>query len=53
MVESNLVGGSQDYGSVPLVRGQSVTDACLAWEKTLPLLQLLSDSVEARRRLRG
>jgi 3-deoxy-7-phosphoheptulonate synthase len=51
MVESNLVGGSQDYGSAPLVRGQSVTDACLAWEKTLPLLQLLADSVEARRKL--
>ena len=52
MVESNLVGGSQDYGSAPLVRGQSVTDACLAWEKTVPLLQLLADSVEARRKLR-
>ena len=50
MLESNLVGGSQDYGSVPLVRGQSVTDACLSWEKTPPLLDLLADAVDARRR---
>jgi len=50
MVESNLVGGSQDYATVPLVRGQSVTDPCLSWEKTLPLLELLADSVESRRK---
>ena len=37
MIESNLLGGSQDYRAVPLVRGRSVTDACLSWEKTLPL----------------
>jgi 3-deoxy-7-phosphoheptulonate synthase len=50
MVESNLVGGSQDYGAVPLVRGQSVTDACLSWEKTVPLLRLLAGAVASRRR---
>jgi 3-deoxy-7-phosphoheptulonate synthase len=51
MIESNLLGGSQDYRAVPLVHGQSVTDACLPWEKTLPAIALLADAVGARRRL--
>jgi 3-deoxy-7-phosphoheptulonate synthase len=49
MVESNLLGGSQDYRHVPLVRGRSVTDACLSWEKTLPLIELLAAAVASRR----
>jgi 3-deoxy-7-phosphoheptulonate synthase len=49
MVESNLLGGSQDYRAVPLVPGRSVTDACLPWEKTLPLISRLAESVAARR----
>ena len=36
MIESNLLGGAQDYRRRPLVRGRSVTDACLSWEKTGP-----------------
>jgi hypothetical protein len=49
MLESNLVGGSQDYRARPLVHGQSVTDACLSWEKTAPVLALLAEAVRARR----
>jgi 3-deoxy-7-phosphoheptulonate synthase len=49
MIESNLVGGSQDYRSVPLVHGRSVTDACLSWEKTLPVIAGLAGAVAARR----
>jgi 3-deoxy-7-phosphoheptulonate synthase len=49
MVESNLVGGSQDYRAIPLVRGQSITDACLSWDKTIPVLARLADAVGARR----
>jgi 3-deoxy-7-phosphoheptulonate synthase len=49
MIESNLLGGSQDYRAVPLVRGQSVTDGCLSWEKTLPVIARLADAVRARR----
>jgi 3-deoxy-7-phosphoheptulonate synthase len=49
MIESNLLGGSQDYRAVPLARGQSVTDACLPWDRTAPLLALLADSARARR----
>ena len=52
MLESNLLGGSQDYRAVPLVRGRSVTDACLAWEKTLPVLAQLAGAVAARRKAR-
>jgi 3-deoxy-7-phosphoheptulonate synthase len=50
MIESNLLGGSQDYRAVPLTRGRSVTDACLSWERTLPVIALLADAVAARRR---
>ncbi|HXQ80972.1 MAG TPA: 3-deoxy-7-phosphoheptulonate synthase [Opitutaceae bacterium] len=49
MIESNLLGGSQDYRAVPLVRGRSVTDECLPWEDTLPLIAQLAGAVGARR----
>jgi len=50
MVESNLVGGSQDYRARPLVRGRSVTDPCLSLEKTVPLLEKMAAAVRARRK---
>jgi 3-deoxy-7-phosphoheptulonate synthase len=53
MIESNLLGGSQDYRTVPLVRGRSVTDACLSWEATVPLITLLAGAVTDRRRNRA
>ncbi len=49
MLESNLVGGAQDYQARPLVYGRSITDACLAWEQTLPVLATLADAVKRRR----
>lgn len=49
MLESNLVGGTQDYRARPLVYGRSVTDACLAWEQTLPVLATLANAVKQRR----
>ena len=49
MLESNLVEGSQSTANKPLVRGQSVTDACLGWEETQPLLDGLSEAVQRRR----
>jgi 3-deoxy-7-phosphoheptulonate synthase len=48
MIESNLLGGAQDYSTRPLVYGRSVTDACLAWEQTLPVLATLSEAVRRR-----
>lgn len=49
MLESHLVGGAQDYQSKPLVYGRSITDACLSWEKTLPVLSTLAAAVQKRR----
>jgi 3-deoxy-7-phosphoheptulonate synthase len=53
MMESNLLGGSQDFRAIPLVHGRSVTDACLAWEKTLPAIARLAGAVGARRKARA
>ena len=49
MIESNLLGGTQDYEKRPLTYGQSITDGCLAWEKTLPLFAQLASAVKTRR----
>ncbi|MGO9443817.1 MAG: 3-deoxy-7-phosphoheptulonate synthase [Thiobacillaceae bacterium] len=50
MLESNLVEGRQDLKpGVALTYGQSVTDACLGWDTTVPLLQELAAAVRARR----
>jgi len=49
MLESNLLGGTQDYRVTPLVYGRSITDACLGWEQTLPVLAKLAEAVRARR----
>src|SRR5215475_8973308 len=50
MIESNLKAGRQDL--VPgreLVYGQSITDACIGWEESVPLLDELAEAVRARR----
>jgi 3-deoxy-7-phosphoheptulonate synthase len=50
MIESNLVAGAQKLRKgKPLVYGQSVTDACIGWDDTLPLLRDLADAVRASR----
>ncbi len=50
MVESHLVAGSQKIiPGQPLVYGQSITDACLSWEDTVPLLRDLAKAVQQRR----
>ncbi len=48
MIESNLVGGRQDIGRRELVYGQSVTDACLSFEDSIPLLDELAEAVASR-----
>jgi 3-deoxy-7-phosphoheptulonate synthase len=53
MMESFLVDGRQDH--VPgddLVFGQSITDACMSWERTEPLFEELAESVQQRRERR-
>ncbi len=50
MIESHLHAGRQDViDGQPLNYGQSITDACLSWEDTLPLLNDLANAVQKRR----
>ena len=50
MLESNLVAGRQDVvAGEPLIFGQSITDPCMSWDDTLPLLQELAAAVRLRR----
>jgi 3-deoxy-7-phosphoheptulonate synthase len=50
MIEGHLKPGRQDLlPSKELVYGQSITDACIGWEETVPLLQELADAVRSRR----
>jgi 3-deoxy-7-phosphoheptulonate synthase len=51
MIESALKGGRQDIvPGRPLVYGQSVTDACIGWDDTVPVLETLARAVRDRRR---
>ena len=50
MIESFLQEGRQSLQDKHTLQyGQSITDACLSWEQTLPLLDLLAESVEKRK----
>ena len=50
MMESFLEGGHQKPAPLnQLVFGRSVTDACISWDRTEELLQILADAVQARR----
>ena len=50
MMESFLEGGHQKPAPLDqLVFGRSVTDACISWDRTEELLQILADAVQARR----
>ena len=50
MIESNLKAGRQDL--VPgkeLVYGMSITDACIGWDDSTAVLDVLAGAVRARR----
>jgi 3-deoxy-7-phosphoheptulonate synthase len=50
MMESHLVEGNQKLEDPEkLTYGQSITDACMSWETTEPLLERLARAVRARR----
>lgn len=54
MIESHLVGGRQNVvEGEELLFGQSITDACIDWESTPPLLNELAAAVRTRRSLSG
>ena len=51
MMESHLVEGNQPLGDErSLTYGQSITDACMSWETTEPLLEQLAVASRQRRR---
>ena len=54
MVESHLVPGAQkftpgEHNPSGLTYGQSITDACIGWEDSVTVLELLSEAVNVRR----
>jgi len=52
MLESFLEAGRQEPGPLDgLVYGQSITDACIGWPDTVPVLDDLARAVRARRKL--
>jgi 3-deoxy-7-phosphoheptulonate synthase len=52
MIESHLEAGRQDLKpGVPLARGVSITDACIGWAQTAPVLDTLARAVRERRAL--
>ena len=53
MIESFIADGRQDLKDPKkLVYGQSITDACIGWERTVPVLRELAAAVRARRSAR-
>ncbi|MBW2162723.1 MAG: 3-deoxy-7-phosphoheptulonate synthase [Deltaproteobacteria bacterium] len=54
MLESFLVGGRQNSDpGAELTYGQSITDACMSWDATVPVIEGLADSVRRRRNAGG
>ena len=54
MLESFLVGGRQNNDpGADLTYGQSITDACMSWDVTVPVIEGLADSVRQRRNAGG
>jgi 3-deoxy-7-phosphoheptulonate synthase len=50
MIESFLIEGRQDrVVGKTLTYGQSITDACISWDDSEPLLETLADAVRKRR----
>ena len=53
MIESHLEEGRQDLApGQGLLPGVSITDACISWAQTVPLLQALAVAVRQRRQIR-
>lgn len=57
MIESHLIEGRQnipkkeDGGAEALKYGQSITDACVSWDQTVPMLRQLAKAVQTRRNM--
>jgi len=58
MIESHLNAGAQKFtpgkdGAGTLEYGKSITDACIGWDDSLKVLDILSESVKSRRERRA
>jgi 3-deoxy-7-phosphoheptulonate synthase len=56
MLESFLLDGNQNAEGVEpanLAHGQSITDACMSWERSRPILDELVQAVRKRRDQKG
>jgi 3-deoxy-7-phosphoheptulonate synthase len=58
MVESHLNAGAQKFSAgkddpAKLEYGKSITDACIGWDDSLTVLEVLSEAVTARRGVTG
>lgn len=55
MIESNLVEGNQKIPDdlSQLIRGKSVTDACIGWDDTVEIMETFADAVRKRRASAG
>jgi 3-deoxy-7-phosphoheptulonate synthase len=56
MIESHLVGGAQKFtpgkdSAQALEYGKSITDACIGWDDSLQVLEVLSSALSERRKL--
>jgi len=52
MLESNLIEGRQDIGEKDdLVYGQSITDACIGWNETEELIEMLNNAISKKKSL--
>ncbi|MGE5714656.1 MAG: 3-deoxy-7-phosphoheptulonate synthase, partial [Betaproteobacteria bacterium] len=50
MVKSHIVAGRQDLvPGKPLTYGQSITDACIGWDDSVRVLDVLAEGVRQRR----
>lgn len=51
LIESFIEGGKQDFSTKEkLVYGKSITDACMGWDMTLPVIHELAKAIKARRK---
>jgi 3-deoxy-7-phosphoheptulonate synthase len=55
MIESHLNGGAQKFtpgkdDPAKLEFGKSITDACIDWDDSLKVLEILANGVKARRK---
>lgn len=53
MIESHLKAGRQEWAGQETVYGQSITDACVDWNQTLEIFDVLAEGVRARRAARA